>query len=69
LLVHKRPWPDYAAFPHTAATPMALAYLAWFRALRLLPASTALKSVLVSPLVGVLASATRWVRSNWCGSR
>jgi drug/metabolite transporter (DMT)-like permease len=37
--------------------PMTVAYLTWFRALLLLPASIAATSVLLSPLVGVLASA------------
>jgi len=36
---------------------MTVAYLTWFRALRLLPASVAAISVLLSPLVGVLSSA------------
>ncbi len=40
-----------------ATLPMTLAYLAWFRALRLLPAATAATGVLISPLVGVIGSA------------
>jgi probable blue pigment (indigoidine) exporter len=35
---------------------MTVAYLAWFRALRLVPASMAATTVLVSPVVGVLGS-------------
>jgi drug/metabolite transporter (DMT)-like permease len=41
----------------SAAFPMTLAYLAWFRALRLLPAGTAATGVLISPVVGVIGSA------------
>jgi drug/metabolite transporter (DMT)-like permease len=40
-----------------AALPMTLAYLAWFRALHLLPAGTAATGVLISPVVGVVGSA------------
>jgi probable blue pigment (indigoidine) exporter len=40
-----------------ATLPMTLAYVAWFRALCLLPASTAANGVLISPLVGVMGSA------------
>jgi drug/metabolite transporter (DMT)-like permease len=40
-----------------AALPMTLAYVAWFRALRLLPAATAATGVLISPMVGVVGSA------------
>ncbi len=36
--------------------PMTFAYLAWFRALRLVPASTAATTVLISPMVGVIGS-------------
>ena len=35
---------------------MTAAYLAWFRALRMVPASTAAAAVLISPLVGVIGS-------------
>jgi drug/metabolite transporter (DMT)-like permease len=41
---------------YVATIPMTLAYLAWFRALRLVPASMAATTVLVSPMVGVLGS-------------
>jgi probable blue pigment (indigoidine) exporter len=36
--------------------PLTVAYLAWFRALRLVPASTAATTVLLSPVVGVIGS-------------
>jgi drug/metabolite transporter (DMT)-like permease len=42
---------------YIAAISTVIAYLAWFRALRLLPASTAATTVLLSPLIGVLGSA------------
>jgi drug/metabolite transporter (DMT)-like permease len=41
----------------SAALPMTLAYLAWFRALRLVPAGTAATGVLISPVVGVIGAA------------
>lgn len=47
----------WIGFAYVAILPMSVAYLTWFRALRLLPASIAATSVLVSPLVGVLSSA------------
>jgi probable blue pigment (indigoidine) exporter len=40
-----------------ATLPMTLAYVAWFRALRMLPAAMAANGVLIAPLVGVVASA------------
>ena len=42
---------------YVAVIPMTAAYLSWFRALRLLPASTAATGVLLAPMVGVFASA------------
>ena len=39
-----------------ATIPMTFAYLSWFRALKLVPASIAATTVLVSPVVGVLGS-------------
>ena len=39
-----------------ATVPLVVAYLAWFRALKLVPASVAATTVLVSPVVGVLGS-------------
>src|SRR5580698_7306348 len=41
---------------YIATIPMTVAYLAWFRALRLVPASLAATTILVSPMVGVLGS-------------
>lgn len=42
---------------YISIVPMTLAYLAWFRALKLLPVSIAATGVLLSPIAGVLASA------------
>ena len=47
----------WAAITYISTIPLTVAYLAWFRALRLVPASTAATTVLVSPLVGVIGSA------------
>lgn len=47
----------WGAVGYVAVLPMTLAYLTWFRALRLLPAGTAATGVLVAPIVGVFASA------------
>lgn len=47
----------YAIFSYIAVMPLTLAYLAWFRALRLVPASVGATMVLISPMVGVLGSA------------
>ncbi|HVB67071.1 MAG TPA: EamA family transporter [Acetobacteraceae bacterium] len=47
----------WGAVAYVAILPMSLAYLTWFRALRLLPAGTAATGVLVAPVVGVFASA------------
>jgi drug/metabolite transporter (DMT)-like permease len=44
----------WACVAYVATVPMTIAYLAWFRALRLVPASVAATTVLVSPMVGVL---------------
>jgi drug/metabolite transporter (DMT)-like permease len=44
----------WACVTYVATIPMTVAYLAWFRALRLVPASMAATTVLVSPMVGVL---------------
>jgi drug/metabolite transporter (DMT)-like permease len=46
----------WACVAYVATIPMTAAYLAWFRALRLVPASMAATTVLVSPVVGVLGS-------------
>ena len=47
----------WLAVAYISIIPMTLAYLAWFRALRLLPMSIAATGVLLSPIAGVLASA------------
>ncbi len=47
----------WAGLAYVAIIPLTVAYLAWFRALRLLPASTAATGVLLAPMVGVFASA------------
>lgn len=57
--------PDWAAVTplgwlallYCATIPMVFAYLAWFRALQLLPASTAAIGTLIAPVVGVSGSA------------
>jgi probable blue pigment (indigoidine) exporter len=41
---------------YISTVPMTVAYLAWFRALRLVPASVAATTVLMSPVVGVIGS-------------
>jgi drug/metabolite transporter (DMT)-like permease len=46
----------WACVAYVATIPMTVAYLAWFRALRLVPASMAATTVLVSPMVGVMGS-------------
>ncbi len=46
----------WACISYIATVPMTIAYLAWFRALRLVPAGVAAITVLVSPMVGVLGS-------------
>ena len=46
----------WAAVGYVAVLPLTVAYVAWFRALRLVPASTAATTVLISPLIGVLGS-------------
>jgi probable blue pigment (indigoidine) exporter len=47
----------WASIAYISTIPLTVAYLAWFRALRMVPASTAATTVLVSPLVGVIGSA------------
>ena len=41
---------------YISTVPMTVAYLAWFRGLRMVPASTAATTVLMSPVVGVIGS-------------
>jgi drug/metabolite transporter (DMT)-like permease len=57
----------WMSFAYIAFISTTLAYLAWFRALRLLPASIAATSVLVSPVVGVFSSA--WLLGDPLGLR
>ena len=47
----------WGSFGYIAVFPVTVAYLAWFRALTLLPASTSAIAVLLSPIVGVVSSA------------
>jgi len=46
----------WISIAYISTIPLTVAYLAWFRALRMVPASTAATTVLVSPLVGVIGS-------------
>jgi drug/metabolite transporter (DMT)-like permease len=46
----------WLSIAYISTIPLMVAYLAWFRALRLVPASTAATTVLVSPMVGVIGS-------------
>jgi drug/metabolite transporter (DMT)-like permease len=46
----------WEALFYVAVVPLAVAYLAWFRALRLVSASTASIATLISPVVGVTGS-------------
>jgi drug/metabolite transporter (DMT)-like permease len=48
--------PGWVSIAFIATVPMTIAYLAWFRALRMVPASTASTTVLLSPVVGVIGS-------------
>ena len=47
----------WAAVFYLSLLPLSLAYMTWFRALHLLPASTAAIATLLVPVVGVFASA------------
>jgi drug/metabolite transporter (DMT)-like permease len=47
----------WAALAYVAVVAMCVSYLAWFRALKLLPASTAAIGTLLVPIIGVLSSA------------
>ncbi len=46
----------WISIAYIATLPLTIAYLAWFRALKLVPASTAATTVLVSPMIGVIGS-------------
>ena len=62
--VSTRGWISLA---YMAAFPLCLCYLAWFAALRRLPASLATMGTLIAPLVGVLGSALLLGESLGCG--
>jgi len=47
----------WLALLYCATVPMIVAYLAWFRALQLLPAATASMGTLIAPVIGVSGSA------------
>ena len=47
----------WLALLYCATVPMIVAYLAWFRALQLLPAATASIGTLLAPVIGVSGSA------------
>lgn len=46
----------WLSIAYIATLPLSVAYVAWFRALKLVPASTAATTVLVSPMIGVIGS-------------
>ena len=46
----------WVSIAYISTIPMSVAYLAWFRGLRMVPASTAATMVLISPVVGVIGS-------------
>lgn len=46
----------WVAVSYIAILPMTISYLAWFRALKMVPASVAAMTVLLSPVVGVIGS-------------
>ena len=47
----------WLAIAYVAIVPMTVAYLAWFRALRLVSAATASTALLIAPVAGVFSSA------------
>jgi drug/metabolite transporter (DMT)-like permease len=47
----------WLAIAYVAVVPMTVAYLAWFRALRLVSAATASTALLIAPVAGVFSSA------------
>jgi probable blue pigment (indigoidine) exporter len=51
------PWFGWAALAYTAAMSMGICYLTWFAALRRLDAGTAAIGTLLTPIIGVTASA------------
>ena len=46
----------WMSIAYISTIPLTVAYLAWFRALRMVPASTAATTVLISPVVGVIGA-------------
>jgi drug/metabolite transporter (DMT)-like permease len=60
--VTARGWTSIA---YISTIPLTVAYLAWFRALRMVRASTAAATVLVSPLVGVIGMRRHTMRHVW----
>jgi drug/metabolite transporter (DMT)-like permease len=50
--------PAILSVVYLGLVPLSLAYLTWFRALRVLPASTAATAILMVPVIGVFGSAT-----------
>ncbi|HET7880852.1 MAG TPA: DMT family transporter [Acetobacteraceae bacterium] len=51
------PWFGWAALAYTAVMSMGICYLTWFAALRRLDAGTAAIGTLLTPIIGVVASA------------
>ncbi len=49
--------PGWIGMAYMAVVPMAFCYLSWFAALRRLPPSTASMSMLLVPVIGILAAA------------
>ena len=54
---HTVPTQVWVLIAYLGVVPLAVAYVAWFRALRLLPASTAAMATLMVPLIGVVGAA------------
>jgi drug/metabolite transporter (DMT)-like permease len=54
----------WVAIAYISTIPLTVGYLAWFQALRMVPASTAETTVLVSPLVVSSAPACCWGRHS-----
>jgi drug/metabolite transporter (DMT)-like permease len=51
------PWFGWAALAYTAVASLGICYLTWFAALRRIEAGTAAIGILLTPIVGVVASA------------
>lgn len=51
------PWFGWAALTYTAVVSLGICYLTWFAALRRVEAGTAAIGMLLTPIVGVMASA------------